>query len=64
MTDSYGNTNQTADYQVSYKFVPIEEPQKEAPGINPGSIAGIVLAVSIALLVTAVVVTRSYRAHK
>jgi hypothetical protein len=64
VTDSYGNTNQTADYQVSYKFVPIEEPQKEAPGINPGSIAGIVLAVSIALLVTAVVVTRSYRAHK
>ena len=64
VTDSYGNTNQTADYTVSYSYVPIEEPPKEAAGINPGSIAGIVLAISIALLVTAVVVTRSYRAHK
>ncbi len=64
VTDSYGNTNQTADYQVSYTHVPPPGGVVTEKGINPSSIAGIVLAISIALLVTAVVVTRSYRAHK
>jgi hypothetical protein len=63
VTDSYGNTNQTSDYQVTYKYAapPVKGP--EPARINPGAIAGIVLAVSIALLVTAVVVTRSFRAR-
>jgi hypothetical protein len=64
VTDSYGNTNQTADYAVTYKYVEPSGETVQEEGINPSSIAGIVLAISIALLVTAVVVTRSYRAHK
>jgi len=64
VTDSYGNDAETSPYLVKYTY-------KEAGGgggpgseIDPGAISGIILAISIALLVTVVFVTRTFRARK
>ncbi len=64
VTDSRGNTMETQPYMVNYKYKAEKGPGAEEDIIQPEAVSGVIIAVSIALLVTAVVVTRSFRQRK
>ncbi len=64
VTDSYGNDAETSPYLVKYTYKAPSGDTVGGGGIDPGAVSGIILAISIALLVTVVVVTRTFRARK
>ena len=64
VTDSYGNDAETSPYLVKYTYKATGEQDDEGEGIDPGAVSGVILAISIALLVTVVFVTRTFRARK
>jgi hypothetical protein len=49
---------------VKYTYKATGEQDDEGEGIDPGAVSGVILAISIALLVTVVFVTRTFRARK
>jgi len=64
VTDSYGNDAETSPYLVKYTYKDTGRPDDEGEGIDPGAVSGVILAISIALLVTVVFVTRTFKARK
>jgi hypothetical protein len=61
--DSHGNMNETSAHTVNYKYVPPKPISTVDEPTDPVAISTIFLAVSVALIATAIVVSRSFRSR-
>ncbi len=61
VTDDYGNVAESQPFSVNYKYKAPREREVDEAGIDPSNISIILLVISVALIATAIVVSRSFR---